>query len=249
MKSNLRSEGCIPFTTAEQVIQALQEIGSAETAVHSAKFFKSGSGEYGEGDRFLGVRVPEQRKLAKRATAMPLAQVLKLLRSPFHEARLTAALILAQNYARADQAGKQKIFDAYLKSTRYLNNWDIVDSSAHKIVGPHLAGGDHALLYQLAQSKSLWERRIAVIATLHGIRNDRFDIIYRLCEMLLGDSEDLIHKASGWMLREAGKKQPSVLRKFLDAHAARMPRTMLRYAIEKLPEELRKYYLSVDLKL
>ena len=207
------------------------------------RFFKTGPGEYGAGDVFLGVKVPPVRALAKRCRELPLPGVLELLQSPFHEERLLALLVLVQQYAKGDDALRRQVYGAYLAHTRFINNWDLVDASAHLIVGPHLAGRrTTAPLVALARSASVWERRIAVIATFHFTRRGEFAPTLRLARLLLTDRHDLIHKAVGWMLREVGKRDGDALRGFLDEHYAPMPRTMLRYAIERLaPAERRRY--------
>ena len=188
--------------------------------------------------------MPVTRQLAKQFRAAPERSVLALLKSPYHEERLLAVLLLVDRYQRADREERRQVFDLYLSHRRYVNNWDLVDSSAHLIVGPELEDGDRSLLYELAGSESLWDRRIAIIATLHFIRNGDFRDTLKLSRTLLNDPEDLIHKASGWMLREAGKRDVSVLRGFLKRHSKSMPRTMLRYAIEKLPAAERRQWLS-----
>ena len=224
----------------------MRELGDPDIAGHSARFFKTGPGEYGEGDRFHGIRVPVTRKLARKYRDAPERTVLALLKSAFHEERLLAVLLLVDRYERADTAGKARVVELYLEHRRWVNNWDIVDSSAHRILGPALSGGDLGLLDELAASESLWDRRIAVIATLDFIREGEFEPTLALSARLLDDPEDLIHKATGWMLREVGKRDVAALRAFLEKHAARMPRTMLRYAIEKLPERERRTWLAAS---
>ena len=230
--------------SAKAIREIVRERGNADIARHSAGFFKSGPGGYGEGDRFLGIRVPVTRQLAKRFRDAPERSVLALLKSPYHEERLLAVLLLVGRYQRAGAEERRHVFDLYLDHRRYVNNWDLVDSSAHLIVGPELESGDRSLLYELAAGDSLWDRRIAIIATLHFIRNGDFRDTLKLSRALLDDPEDLIHKACGWMLREAGKRDLAVLRGFLKRHAKSMPRTMLRYAIEKLPAAERRQWLS-----
>ena len=230
--------------SAGAIRKGMRALGDPAIAQHSAGFFKTGPGEYGEGDRFHGIRVPVTRRLARRHRFASERTVMSLLRSAFHEERLLAVLLLVDRYARGDAAEKQRVFDLYVGNRRHVNNWDIVDSSAHSIVGPHLDPGDTALLDELAESEALWDRRIAMIATLHFIRGGEFEPTLRLAEKLLDDREDLIHKATGWMLREVGKRDASTLRRFLAAHCIDMPRTMLRYAIEKLPAEERQEWLQ-----
>jgi len=210
-------------------------------------FFKCGPGEYAEGDVMLGIPVPAQRKVAKKYEALSLVDVKRLLVAKEHEMRFVALVILVALYGRADAAGKKKIAKFYLDNLRYINNWDLVDTSAPQIVGDYFFNydkrGGAALLRMLARSKSLWERRVAIVATQYFIRMNEYALTLEIAEMLLDDKHDLIHKASGWMLREVGKRDVSVLKKFLDAHKSRMPRTMLRYAIERFPEKKRKVYL------
>ncbi|HSL71097.1 MAG TPA: DNA alkylation repair protein, partial [Longimicrobiales bacterium] len=206
-------------------------------------FFKTGPGEYGAGDRFLGIRVPVLRRIARAHTGVPLRVMLQLLRSPYHEARLTALLLLVRAYQRADAREREIIFQAYLRNTRYVNNWDLVDLSAADLVGRHCLHGDRSTLRRLAASESLWERRIAVIATFHFIKHDDFGETLRIARILLRDPHDLIHKAAGWMLREVGKRDRAIEEAFLKRYYSRMPRTMLRYAIERLPEPRRQQYL------
>ena len=229
----------------DDVRARLRAVATPERAAGAQRFFKTGKGEYGEGDRFLGVTVPDLRRIARECQELPLREVRRLLTSEWHEERLLALLILMRQFERGDQHAKDTIYDAYLRSTRHINNWDLVDCSAPRIVGSYLAGRNRAPLRQLAKSSSLWERRMAIIATFHFIREGEFDETLRIAEMLLGDRHDLIHKAVGWMLREVGSRDRAVEERFLDQHAAAMPRTMLRYAIEKFPEPLRKRYLQM----
>jgi 3-methyladenine DNA glycosylase AlkD len=208
-------------------------------------FFKTGKGEYGEGDIFLGVKVPEQRRIAKKHRDISLDETIKLLQSNIHEQRLTSLFILNYKFAKGDEKTRKKIVDLYLANTAFINNWDLVDSSAHKIIGPWLLDKPRDLLYKLAESEMLWERRIAMIATFPFIRQGDLSDAIALAKILLHDDHDLIHKASGWMLREVGKKDIDLLYSFLDKYSVEMPRTMLRYSIEKLPEEQRKHYLKL----
>jgi len=215
-----------------------------------ARFFKTGPGDYGEGDRFYGVVVPKIRSIVKVHREAPGPEIRKLLRSKFHEERLTALLILVDQYQRGNAFHKKKIYDLYLASTAYINNWDLVDLTAQHIVGAYLDGKEPSVLTRLALSKSLWERRIAMLATFRFIRlGDSYEAL-RIAELLLRDPHDLIHKAVGWMLREVGKRCSLKAEcEFLDAHAATMPRTMLRYAIERFPNELRLHYLKKTRKI
>ena len=221
----------------------LLQLANEQIAEHSQRFFKTGKGEYGEGDIFLGIRVPLLRKLVKKYRGISITEVRKLLHSKFHEERLLAVLMLVQLFKSADESVQKQVYDLYLENTEFINNWDIVDISASNIVGAHLYEKDKAPLYDLVQSKNLWERRIAIIATFYFIRQNEFDDTLKLAEILLNDKEDLIHKAVGWMLREVGKREIEFEEEFLQEHYKIMPRTMLRYAIEKFPETSRKMYL------
>ncbi len=230
--------------THPTVAQALKALANAKIAEHSSRFFKSGPGEYAEGDEFLGVRVPEQRKIARKFVKLPQQEVLKLLKSKYHEERLTALLIWTYQYPKADDSLKSQIYEAYMANTQFINNWDLVDASAHKIVGPYLENRDKAILYTFAHSEDLWQRRIAIISTYYNIHREQFELTLDFSQILLNDPHDLIHKAVGWMLRELGKKDQPLEESFLKKHYQTMPRTMLRYAIEKFPESLRKQYLN-----
>ncbi|PIN74307.1 DNA alkylation repair protein [Candidatus Woesearchaeota archaeon CG10_big_fil_rev_8_21_14_0_10_45_16] len=218
----------------------LQTAADPQKAPLFQRFFKTGKGQYGEGDIFLGLTVPEQRKIAKRYKDLPLEDVETLLRSKFHEHRLTALFILMFQY-RND---KDKIIKVYLDNLKHVNNWDLVDSSAPGLLGDYLLDKDRELLYKLARSDDLWEKRIAVISTFAFIKNNDFDDTLKISEILLPDKHDLIHKAVGWMLREVGKRDQEVEEKFLRRYHKVMPRTMLRYAIEKFDEPKRKEYLK-----
>jgi 3-methyladenine DNA glycosylase AlkD len=231
-------------TQAEQITRMLQELGDRDTAIHSQRFFKTGKGEYGEGDRFLGIRVPILRKCAREYREIRLEDTLELLRSPFHEARLLALLLLVARYSsKRESSERSAIYHSYLSQREYINNWDLVDCSAEHIVGRHLVAQDRAPIYSLVRSGRLWDRRIGVMATFHFVKRDDFFDTLAIAELLLRDQEDLIHKAVGWMLREVGKRNLSVEEAFLERHYRKMPRTMLRYAIEKLPETERQAYL------
>ncbi len=219
-------------------------MADADVSAQSQRFFKTGEGEYGEGDRFLGIRVPELRSLLKRFGDSTLEDIQKLLRSEFHEERLFSLLLMVRQFNRGSQAKKSAILSIYLENTLYINNWDLVDSSAYKIVGPYLEGRDRSVLYRLAKSSNLWERRIAIMSTLHFIRNRDFEDALKLSKILMHDKEDLLHKAVGWMLREVGIRDSAAEKTFLRSNYKLMPRTMLRYAIEKFPENERKQYLA-----
>jgi 3-methyladenine DNA glycosylase AlkD len=211
----------------------------------SRRFFKTGPGEYGHGDRFLGIRVPTLRKVARELRAAPVGATLALLKSPLHEERALALLMLASRYERGTGGEQRRIYEQYLKHVRkHVNNWDLVDSSAPYIVGAHLLTRDRGTLVELARSPDLWERRVAIVATLWFIRRGSFDDTLAIAELLLGDREDLIHKATGWMLREVCNRDRAVAERFLRRHCRSMPRTMLRYAIERLPPRTRRAYLT-----
>jgi 3-methyladenine DNA glycosylase AlkD len=207
-------------------------------------FFKTGPGQYGEGDVFIGVRLPQLRTLCRDCRGISLGEATRLLRSRVHEERLLALLLLVDAFHRGTVEEQRAIYDAYLANTAFINNWDLVDSSAHRIVGPWLEDRSRAPLRRLARSSSLWERRIAIIATLHFIRRGAFEDTFLIADALIDDPHDLIHKAVGWMLREVGNRDGAALRRFLKDRYRRMPRTMLRYAIEKFPEKERLGYLK-----
>ena len=228
----------------KEIQKTLEELGNPEIAEHSQRFFKTGPGESGEGDLFRGIRVPIQRKVAKQFKHAALDTVINLLHSKYHEDRLVALLILVEKYKKKDDRQRQEIYDLYLENTAYINNWDLVDSSAHKIVGPHLENRDRSILYKLVKSDMLWERRISMMCTYHFIKKDDYEDTLKLAELLLHDKEDLIHKVVGWMLRELGKRNYDLEDGFLMQHYRQMPRTMLRYAIEKFPEDRRQAYLK-----
>lgn len=207
-------------------------------------FFKTGKGQYGQGDIFIGVKVPTTRKIAKQCAKMPLGEIKKLLASPIHEKRLLALLIMVEQFKKSPAPKQEQIFNLYMKSTRFINNWDLVDLSAYHIVGPFLENRPRDVLFEFAQSQLLWERRIAIISTLHYIRQNDFQTTFDISGILLEDKHDLIHKAVGWMLREAGKRDLAAQEVFLAPRYKTMPRTMLRYAIEKFPEDKRQKYLK-----
>ncbi len=223
---------------ANNVKSDLQKFADKDRAIHSLRFFKTGKGQYGEGDQFLGLTVPQVRSVVKIYSNLPLSDVKNLLMSPIHEHRLAALLILVTKKLDED------IYNLYLKHTEYINNWDLVDLSAPNIVGKYLVDKDRSILYKLTKSKLLWDRRIAVLATFIFIKEKDYTDSLRIARVLLSDKEDLMYKAVGWMLREIGKKDVKVLEKFLDENIHQMPRTVLRYAIEKFPEEKRQRYLK-----
>ncbi|HOP30199.1 MAG TPA: DNA alkylation repair protein [Spirochaetota bacterium] len=228
----------------KQIKSDLKNAANPVKAVDLARFFKTGKGEYGEGDIFWGITVPVQREIAKKHFNATNDDIKKLLCEPVHECRLTALLILVQQYSKGDPVKRKMIADFYLSNTKMINNWDLVDLTADKILGHYLMDKDRAVLYKLAESSSIWEQRIAVISTHHFIKNMDFKDTLSLCEKLMNHKHDLIHKATGWMLREAGKKDLTVLTGFLDRYCKVMPRTMLRYAIEKLDDNQKKKYMA-----
>jgi len=230
--------------SAKAVHKVLLSLADPDIAEHSQRFFKTGKGEYGYGDIFLGIRVPVIRKQVKINREMELEEGLILLRSKYHEERLFAVLLLAHQFKQASEQQKYRIYSEYLAHTQFINSWDIVDSSAHLIVGAHLENKNKKPLYKLAKSKLLWERRIAIIATLHYIKNQDFTDTLAIAKILLSDEHDLIHKATGWMLREVGNRDKAQAVKFLNAHYKKMPRTMLRYALEKFPKTERNAYMK-----
>ncbi len=222
----------------------LKSKANPKRAKLSARYFKTGKGEYGEGDVFLGLSSATTRPIAKRFNDLGFKDLRELLKSKIHEERQTALLILVDKYEKGREDGKS-IFNFYLKNTRHINNWDLVDLSAPKIVGNYILDKDRKILYKLAKSKNLWERRIAILSTFAFIRRNQFTETLKISEMLLNDKHDLIHKAVGWMLRETGKQSQQVLEAFLKRNGSKMPRTMLRYSIEKLSESKRRKYLAI----
>ena len=244
----MRTDPIVPARTTltvDAVRSELKRLEDRDRAAFLERFFKTGPGEYGEGDTFLGIRVPQLRALVRRCAGIDLGRVETLLHSRAHEERLLALLLMVRDYGRGDDGKRRRIYRLYLDNTRFINSWDLVDSSAEHIVGTHLQGKNRAPLYRLARSRSLWERRIAIMATYRYIKAGDFDETLRIAEMLLGDREDLIHKATGRMLREVGKRGGIAEEKeFLRKNWPAMPRTMLRYAIERFPEAARRRYLD-----
>jgi 3-methyladenine DNA glycosylase AlkD len=236
-----RPDRPITLTSLRREVRDLASPAVAET---NQRFFKTGSGQYGEGDHFLGLRVPTLRALARKYRDLPYTDALKLLKSDWHEERLLGLILLVNAYEDGSDRDKERIHRAYLSNVRYINNWDLVDASAGQIVGAHLTAANVGLLVKLAKSKDMWERRISIVATFHFIKHDEFRPTLRIAQMLLGDRHDLIHKAVGWMLREVGKRDRKVLDAFLGENYSVMPRTALRYAIERHPEKVRKAYLA-----
>ena len=223
----------------------LKKLADPQRAAHSQRFFKTGPGQYAQGDLFIGIRVPELRKTAKRFFGLSIADLGRLLGSKIHEERFVALIILVNRFEKsADESERGEIYDFYLGNTARINNWDLVDVSAPQIVGGRLFSRGREPLYKLARSEDLWEKRIAVLATFFFIRRGDFSDTLKLCEILLHDKHDLIHKAAGWMLREIANRNRPVCEQFLQAHHKVMPRTMLRYAIEKFPETLRRRFLG-----
>lgn len=235
------------MTAVSIVERELRALANPRDAQFLQRFFKTGPGEYGEGDRFLGIRVPQLRALVRRFRTLPHEQVLIFLQSPWHERRLLALLLLVEQYRLGTDSERDTIYRAYLDNTTHINNWDLVDGSAEHIVGPRHGPGNLRLLEELARSQSLWERRIAMLATFHWIKQGEFRPALRVTTLLLRDEHDLIHKAVGWMLREIGKRDLAAEEAFLRRHYRDMPRTALRYAIERFPERRRRQYLRGEL--
>jgi 3-methyladenine DNA glycosylase AlkD len=230
--------------TASNAQDRLRTSGNPEDATFLSRFFKTGPGEYGEGDRFLGVRVPVVRKLAREFKSLAIEEVAVLITSEWHEERLLALVLLTEKMPRVDESSRKQIFDFYVDHRAYINNWDLVDVSVGHVVGSYLSNRSRKPIDLLASSENLWDRRIAIVATSHFIAQNEFNDILRIAEILLEDKHDLIHKATGWMLREVGKRDVAMLEPFLRLHSITMPRTMLRYAIERLPETKRLAYLK-----
>jgi 3-methyladenine DNA glycosylase AlkD len=231
----------------DEIVRQLKLLADEEKKNFLPRFFKTGKGEYGEGERFLGVVVPRVRSVVKEYRATDFETITELLTSPWHEVRLCGLLLLVDNFKRGDDTCRREVFEYYLSHTKSINNWDLVDLSAPYIVGSYLVDRpveDRQILYRLANSYNLWEKRIAVVSTIAFIRNNNYEDILHLAELLMQHPHDLMHKAIGWMLREVGKRNETVLRSFLDNHVLQMPRTMLRYAIEKFDEKERQYYLK-----
>ena len=232
--------------TYETILLQLKNQADPSIAEHAQRFFKTAPGQYGHGDLFLGLRVPALRKKAKTLQTLPLSEIKHLLYSEYHEVRLFSLFILVLQYSKSTKKEKEKIYIFYLENIDKINNWDLVDSSAHYIVGPWLKEKPRDILFSLAHSEKLWSRRIAIISTFHFIKNNDFKDTFELSNILLTDTEDLIHKAVGWMLREVGKRNTIQLEHYLSTRYKSMPRTMLRYSIEKFPEKTRQAYLKGD---
>ena len=227
-----------------EIKKKLNSLGDAQAAAFHQRFFKTGPGEYGAGDLFRGIRVPVLRRLAKEYQCLTLTETEELLHSSYHEDRLLALLILVNGYPKSDDVIKTKTYDLYLRNAQFINSWDLVDSSAPHVVGAFLWDKDRDVLYRLARSSDLWERRIAILATFYFIKRGEFSETLKIARILLSDREDIIHKAVGWMLREVGNQNLDAEESFLKSHFQRMPRVMLRYAIEKFPESQRQRYLK-----
>lgn len=229
---------------SSDVINHIKKVADKQKAHFLQRYFKTARGEYGEGDVFWGIYSTQIKETVKKFQNLPFREIEKLIKHRVHEVRATALLLLVMNFIKEDERGKEKIVKMYLRNTGYINNWDLVDMSAHKIIGEYLADKTRHLLYKLASSGYLWEERIAVVACLAFIKRCDFRDIINLCEMFLNHKQDLIHKACGWMLRETGKRNIRTLETFLKKHYKKMPRTMLRYAIEKFPPRKRNAYLK-----
>jgi 3-methyladenine DNA glycosylase AlkD len=228
----------------KKLLAEIKKQSSAARAKTSQRFFKTEHGQYGHGDVFVGLTVPEMRTLAKQYTDLKLSDAQKLLKSKIHEHRFIALVILDFQFKKASEPEKNKLIGFYLSNTRNINNWDLVDTSAPYLLGEFLLDKPRQILYTLARSRDLWEKRISIVATLQFIKNNQFEDTLKISEILLNDGHDLIHKAVGWMLREAGKKDEKTLTKFLDKYYKSMPRTALRYAIERLSLKQKKYYMK-----
>ena len=236
--------------TTQHILSELRALSNPEKAAHLSRFFKTGPGQYGEGDLFLGVTVPEQRAIARKYAQVPFTVLRELITSPWHEVRLTGLLILVHQFEKnKNEDFRKSCADFYLSQTPYINNWDLVDLSCYKLLGVWLTDKDRHLLYQLSASKNMWEQRIAIVTCMHFVRKGDFEDCLAIADRLLLHTHDLIHKAVGWLLREVGKKNRQVLVDFLASRYQRMPRTMLRYAIEHFPQEERKKYLDNTLRI
>ncbi|WP_428654054.1 DNA alkylation repair protein [Runella sp.] len=225
----------------------LQQLGSPEKAAFLSRFFKTGKGQYGEGDEFLGITMPEIREVVKKYSMLSIEEWTELLQSPYHEFRMAALIGLMKRFQKSkkDELTQQIIFETYLLNLNNINNWDLVDVTCRDIIGAYLLHKERSVLYELAQRPHLWAQRVAIVSTWYFISRNQFSDTLQISELLLSHKHDLIHKAVGWMLREVGKRDELVLEEFLDTHVKQMPRTALRYAIERFPESKRKYYLTL----
>lgn len=229
--------------SSKELIKKLNVLGNPERAAASQRFFKTGEGQYGAGDKFIGVTMPSNRAVCKEYKDLSLAEIEKLLESEVHEVRMAGLVIMTMQAKKAGEKLRKELYDLYLKRTDRINNWDLIDISCRDVVGGYLMDKPRDILYKLAKSKNLWERRIAIVSTAQFIGRNQLDDTFAISKLLLNDTHDLIHKAVGWMLREAGKRDRKALLKFLDENAHKMPRTALRYSIEHLSPELRKKYM------
>lgn len=230
--------------TLTKIKQEIKKQANPAKAQIYQRFFKTGKGEYGEGDLFLGLTMPEQRTIAKKFLNLKINEVEQLLHSKYHEHRMIALVIWTYQYDKGNQELKNKIYRIYMKNLKWINNWDLVDVTTPRIVGMHLLNKDKQILYKLAKSKILWERRISMLATFAFIYHNQFKDSIKIAEILLNDKHDLIHKAVGWMLREIGKRDLKTEEAFLNKYYKQMPRTMLRYSIERFPDKKKKYYMK-----
>ena len=230
--------------TAAFVLSELQSMANPEKAAFLQRFFKTGPGQYAEGDVFLGLIAPLTRSIAKANKQTPLAELQVLMESEYHEARLCALLIVVEQFKKASEAVRKQLYDFYLSNASRINNWDLVDVTCPHVVGAYLLDKDRSRLYELAESDNLWEQRIAMVSTVAFIRNREYTDTLALAEKFMMHKHDLMHKAIGWMLREVGKKDRETLSEFLEEYATRLPRTALRYAIEHYPEDQRQYFLK-----
>ena len=231
----------------QDIISRLNELANPEIAQHSQRYFKTGKGEYGYGDKFLGIRVPVLRKTVKEFKDTSITEIQKLIKSEYHEFRLISLLLMVQMFSKGEIDTKEKVVNLYLKNTKYINNWDLVDSSAPYIIGAWLFDKNRTILYKLALSDLMWERRIAIMSTAYFIKNYQYNDTLKISNTLLSDSEDLIHKAVGWMLREVGNRDIEREEQYLKKYYKKMPRVMLRYAIEKFSKERRQAYLKGEI--
>ena len=232
------------MTPLTQLITELENLGDPEKKKNLQRYFKTGKGEYGEGDIFLGIYVGDQRKIARKYRHLSLIKVEELLQSKIHEHRLVALLILVEQFSKGDEGKRKEIVELYLKNTQWINNWDLVDLSAHKILGEYYWDKPKNVLYELAESENLWEKRISIISTFTFIHKESYEESLKIAEMLVNDDHDLIHKGVGWMLREIGKRDQAKEEEFLMKHYKTMPRTMLRYSIEKFDKEKKLFYMK-----
>ncbi len=230
----------------EAIKQEIQQLGSPQKAAFLSYYFKTGKGQYAEGDIFLGLTMPENRAIAKKYSAiLTLPEIESLLHEPIHEYRMIALTLLVDRFKKSKNNARTEIFELYLNNLQYVNNWDLVDTSCSKIVGAYLFDKDRDILYELAQRPHLWSQRVAIVSTWYFIQKNQIIDTFNIAEMLLSHPHDLIHKAVGWMLREVGKRDEAVLEDFLQAHIRQIPRTTLRYSIEKFEESKRKHYLKL----